>query len=82
MKCRQVSSILKPIKELINILEAQFANLADCFIGLIKLAAAINRVDNANPWKSEIISNYNQRFAEFANDYYILSYWLHPLYHG
>ena len=79
-KCRQIASILKLIKELTNILEAQSANLTDCFIGLIKLAAAINRVDNANPWKPEVILNYNQRFVEFANDYYILSYWLHPLY--
>ncbi|CAJ0749912.1 12165_t:CDS:2, partial [Entrophospora sp. SA101] len=45
MKCRQIFSILKPIKELTNILEARSANLADCFIGLVKLAAAINQID-------------------------------------
>ena len=81
-KCWQIAFILKLIKELTNILEAWSANLADCFIGLIKLAAAINQVDNANPWKPKVILNYNQRFVEFANDYYILSYWLHLLYRG
>ncbi|CAJ0768345.1 17347_t:CDS:2, partial [Entrophospora sp. SA101] len=82
MKCRQIFSILKPIKELTNILEARSANLADCFIGLVKLAAAINQIDGMNPWKQEITVKFNRRFNEFTNYYYILSYWLHPLYHG
>ena len=73
MKCRQIFSILKPIKEL--------TNLADCFIGLVKLAAAINQIDGMNPWKQEITAKFNRRFNEFTNYYYILSYWLHPLYH-
>ena len=42
IKCRQVSVILKPVKELTNCLEAKTANLADVFIGLVKLAANIN----------------------------------------
>ena len=82
MKCQQIFSILKPIKELTNILEARSANLADCFIGLVKLAAAINQIDGMNPWKQEITVKFNRRFNEFTNYYYILSYWLHPLYHG
>ncbi|CAJ0766074.1 4255_t:CDS:2, partial [Entrophospora sp. SA101] len=58
--------------------EARSANLADCFIGLVKLAAAINQIDGMNPWKQEITVKFNRRFNEFTNYYYILSYWLHP----
>ncbi|RHZ59082.1 hypothetical protein Glove_365g248 [Diversispora epigaea] len=36
-RCYQIASILKPVKELTNILESRTANLADCFIGLIRL---------------------------------------------
>ncbi|CAG8640849.1 13124_t:CDS:2, partial [Gigaspora rosea] len=40
-KCRQISLILKPIKNLTNILEARNANLAECFVGLVKLGARL-----------------------------------------
>ncbi|RHZ76909.1 hypothetical protein Glove_187g165 [Diversispora epigaea] len=80
--CYQIASILKPVKELTNILEARNANLADCFIGLIKLSAKINQIQFGNPWKSIIISNYNYRLGEFINNTYILAYWFHPLYRG
>ncbi|CAG8700698.1 16070_t:CDS:2, partial [Gigaspora rosea] len=39
IKYHQISVVLKPIKEL-NCLEARTANLADVFIGLVKLAAS------------------------------------------
>ncbi|RHZ83156.1 hypothetical protein Glove_99g365 [Diversispora epigaea] len=80
--CYQIASILKPVKELTNVLEARDANLADCFIGLIKLGAKINQISFGNPWKSIIISNYNRHLGEFINRSYILAYWLHPLYRG
>ncbi|CAG8849879.1 8646_t:CDS:2, partial [Gigaspora margarita] len=80
-KCRQIASILKPVKELTNILEASNANLAECFIGLIKLATNINRIDTTNQWKTLMINNFNHRFDDFINEIYILAYWLHPLYH-
>ncbi|CAG8777851.1 24020_t:CDS:2, partial [Cetraspora pellucida] len=64
IKCCQISVILKPVKELTNCLEARTANLADVFIGLVKLAASINQVENSNPWKNNIITDFNQRFDE------------------
>ncbi|CAG8778578.1 12370_t:CDS:1, partial [Ambispora leptoticha] len=64
IKCRQISTILKPIKELTNCLEAKMANLANTFIGLIKLAASINQVEDSNIWKSNLIANFNRRFYE------------------
>ncbi|RHZ55150.1 hypothetical protein Glove_420g87 [Diversispora epigaea] len=78
--CYQITSILKPVKELTNILEARNTNLADCFIGLIKLGAKINQIQQGNQWKSIIISNYNRCLEEFINNINILAYWLHPLY--
>ncbi|RHZ82232.1 hypothetical protein Glove_110g41 [Diversispora epigaea] len=78
--CYQIASILKPVKELTNIFEARNANLANCFIGLIKLGAKINQIQPGNQWKSIIISNYNRHLGEFINNINILAYWLHPLY--
>ncbi|RHZ65590.1 hypothetical protein Glove_314g43 [Diversispora epigaea] len=40
----QIASILKPVKELTNIFESRTANLADYFIGLIRLGAKINQI--------------------------------------
>ncbi|RHZ65788.1 hypothetical protein Glove_311g51 [Diversispora epigaea] len=81
-RCYQIASILKPVKELTNILKSRTANLADCFIGLIRLGVKINQIRSINLWKSIMISNYNRRLKEFINNIYILAYWLHPLYQG
>ena len=40
-QCRQVSAIIKPIKDMINQLESRHATIADCYVALIKIAAAI-----------------------------------------
>ncbi|CAG8802204.1 7138_t:CDS:1, partial [Racocetra persica] len=70
-KYRQIASILKPIKELTNILEAHNANLAEYFIGLTRLATSINRLESGNQWKTPMINNFNHRSEEFINDFYI-----------
>lgn len=36
--------ILKPIKEAIDVLEADTTNLADCFLNLVRLAVAIKKI--------------------------------------
>ncbi|CAG8655697.1 11754_t:CDS:2, partial [Racocetra fulgida] len=45
-------SILKPIKNMVYQLESQYATIADCYVALIKIAAAINRLPNINLFKS------------------------------
>ncbi|CAG8754365.1 17720_t:CDS:2 [Rhizophagus irregularis] len=80
--CRSVRSIWKPIKECINLLEANEATLSDCFIYLIKLAYAIYRLPNTNIFKPFAINIFNQRFEEFLHLLYILAYYLHPHYRG
>ena len=80
--CRQLRSIWAPIKECINILEADSASLADCFIYMIKLAIAIYRIPNSNPFKYYAIQIFNQRYIEFQHPSYLLYYYLHPFYRG
>ncbi|GBB89019.1 hypothetical protein RclHR1_15660001 [Rhizophagus clarus] len=80
--CRSVRSIWKPIKECINLLEANEATLSDCFIHLIKLAYAIYRLPSTNIFKLFVINIFNCRFEEFLHPLYILAYYLHPYYRG
>ncbi|GES99151.1 ribonuclease H-like domain-containing protein [Rhizophagus clarus] len=80
--CRLVRSIWKPIKECINLLEANEATLSDCFIHLIKLAYAIYRLPSTNIFKPFAINIFNCRFEEFLHPLYILAYYLHPYYRG
>jgi len=67
---------------MVNQLESRHATIADCYVALIKIAAAINRLSNVNLFKSKAIKIYNSRFKEFATPLYQLAYYLHPLYRG
>ena len=82
LTCRQVRFIWTPIKECINILEANSASLADCFIYMIKLAIAIYHIPNSNPFKLDAIWVFNKRYIEFQHPTYLLCYYLHPFYRG
>ncbi|CAG8676269.1 6518_t:CDS:2, partial [Funneliformis mosseae] len=52
----------------------------NCFIYMIKLAIAIYRIPNSNPFKSYAIQIFNQRYIEFQHSSYLLCYYLHPFY--
>ena len=80
--CRYIRSIWAPIKECINILESNTATLADCFIYMIKLAVAIYRLPNSNPFKNPTIHIFNNRYIQFQHPAYLLCYFLHPQYRG
>ena len=82
MTCRTIVEIMKPIKYLINLLEAQTATLCDCFVGLIRLAAVIYHLPSTNDFKPLALKIFNDRFTEFNHEAYILSYFLHPQYRG
>lgn len=77
-----VARIMEPIKDCILKLETRTATLADCYIQMLKLAAAINRLSSSNTLRSAIIDIYNRRYQEFDHEAYLLSYYLHPLYRG
>ncbi|CAG8804813.1 4598_t:CDS:1, partial [Racocetra fulgida] len=56
-----MSAILKPIKDMVNQLESHYATIADCYVALIKIAAAINCLSNTNFFKPKAITIYNLR---------------------
>ncbi|CAG8744948.1 16843_t:CDS:2, partial [Gigaspora margarita] len=80
--CQLIRSIWQPIKEVIHMLEANNATLADCFVYLIKLAISITNLPKANTFKISAIYIFNQRYDEFLHPLYILAYYIHPQYRG
>ncbi|CAG8679261.1 13456_t:CDS:2, partial [Ambispora gerdemannii] len=80
--CQLVRSVWQTIKEVIYMLEAKDATLADCFIYLIKLAVAIDRLPEINFFKIPAIHVFNRRYKEFLHPLYILAYYIHPQYRG
>jgi hypothetical protein len=77
-----ISCIMEPIKDCMLKLEARTAILADCYIQMLKLAATINHLPSSNTLKTAIIGIYNRHYQEFDHKAYLLSYYLHPEYHG
>ena len=73
---------MEPITDCILKLEARTANLADCYIQMLKLASTIYHLPSSNTLKTAIIGIYNHRYQEFDHEAYLLSYYLHPSYHG
>ncbi|CAG8782018.1 2522_t:CDS:2, partial [Cetraspora pellucida] len=81
--CRFLYDIINNMKlddEAINNLEARTANLADCFINIVKLAAAINRILMNNNICEPAIAIFNKCYAEFDIEPYLLAYFLHSDY--
>ncbi|CAG8559025.1 4052_t:CDS:2 [Dentiscutata heterogama] len=77
-----IAFVLHPIKLAISILESQYCLLANCFIGLVHLEAAIRKFlenDYCN-FHQQAITVFNRRFADFNNDAYILCFFLHSEY--
>ncbi|CAJ0836044.1 4895_t:CDS:2 [Entrophospora sp. SA101] len=74
--------ILKPIKEAINVLEADTTNLADCFFNLVKLAVAIKKIpkNHSKNFFKHCVGCFNKRWAEFEYSGYLLTFFLHPYY--
>ncbi|PKY58595.1 hypothetical protein RhiirA4_512977 [Rhizophagus irregularis] len=63
-------------------LESQSCTLADCFLGLARLGAAIKKLPNNDHrvFRQQCISVFNRRYAEFADPIYLLCFFLHPYY--
>ncbi|CAB4479826.1 unnamed protein product [Rhizophagus irregularis] len=77
---RALAFTLRPIKQSIAELESQSCTLADCFLGLAKLGAAIKILPNNDyrTFRQQCISIFNHRYAEFADPIYLLCFFLHP----
>ncbi len=82
--CHAVSFTLHPIRKCIATLESQNCTLADCFLGLARLGAAIKKLptNDYQVFRRECIQIFNNRFAEFDDDVWLVCFFLHPGFHG
>ncbi|CAG8827376.1 19236_t:CDS:2 [Gigaspora margarita] len=77
INCHYINQIIQPVKICIGRLEARTATLADCYINILKLAAAIYQLPKVNPFKLQITKIYNIRYEELNHKAYLLTgnYW-------
>ncbi|CAG8850521.1 11696_t:CDS:2, partial [Gigaspora margarita] len=51
VSCKRISLIFEPIKRVIHLLESRIANLADCFMGIVQIAASLRRIPTIDYYK-------------------------------
>ncbi|CAG8791543.1 15563_t:CDS:2, partial [Gigaspora rosea] len=78
--CRRIALIFEPIKRVITLLESRMASLADCFLGIIQLAATFRRIPTSNNFRSLAIAAFNVHYQQFDVPPYVLTYFLHSYY--
>jgi hypothetical protein len=71
---------LHPLKKSIATLESQTSTLADCYLGLARLGAAIKKLpkNDHREFRQNCVAIFNRRFIEFDDDAYLLCFFLHP----
>ncbi|RGB31974.1 hypothetical protein C1646_670503 [Rhizophagus diaphanus] len=80
-----VLKVLEPLKKAILSVEASNTNYADCFIALVRLADAIKKISIERgliSFQTHTINSINERWNSFDIMPLILTYFLHPGYHG
>ncbi|CAG8797796.1 15437_t:CDS:2, partial [Dentiscutata erythropus] len=79
-----LSEILLLIKDTILSVEANHSTLANYYINLMRIAAAIQNLptDKYKGFRNYCIRKFDQRFEEFNDPAYQLIYFLHPAYKG
>ncbi|CAH1767810.1 15452_t:CDS:2 [Entrophospora sp. SA101] len=79
---KALAFIFCPIKMAISTLESRNCSLADCFIGLVCLGAAIKKLpeNDHHTFRQQAIAIFNNRFEKFDDDAYVLCFFLHPGY--
>lgn len=77
---RALAFALHPLKKSIATLESQSCTLADCYLGLAQLGAAIKKLpeNDHRQFRQECIIIFNRRFAEFDDNAYLICFFLHP----
>ena len=68
------------LKKSIATLESQTSTLADCYLGLARLGAAIKKLpkNDHREFRQNCVAIFNRRFIEFDDDAYLLCFFLHP----
>ena len=79
-QCRILAFTLHPLKKSIASLESQTCTLADCYLGLARLGAAIKKLpkNDHREFRQNCVAIFNRRFIEFDDDAYLLCFFLHP----
>ncbi|CAG8821642.1 19818_t:CDS:2, partial [Cetraspora pellucida] len=79
-----LSDVLFLIKKAILAVKANHSTLANCYINLVKIAAAIQNlsIDKYKGFCNEYVKKFNKRFEEFNDSIYQLTYFLHLAYKG
>lgn len=79
-----LSFILEPLSKTILDLERKAADLSDCYLGLAYISLAIKKLPrNFNiEFRNYCIQKINDRFREFDDDYYLIAFFLNPLFRG
>ena len=78
--CCVLAFALHPLKKSIATLESQTSTLADCYLGLARLGAAIKNLprNDHRAFRQDCIKIFNKRFEEFDDDIYLICFFLHP----
>ncbi|CAH1768696.1 7716_t:CDS:2, partial [Entrophospora sp. SA101] len=79
---QNLSYIFKPMRDSVTVLQSENTNLADCYLQLVKLAAAVKKTPiNTNSSYNKFCTNkFNLQWKEFNHEGYLLAYFLHPDY--
>src|ERR1044071_4844269 len=81
---QHLANVLLPIKNVILAIEANHSTLADAYINLMKIAAAIYNLptNEYKGFRNHCVEIFNNRFEEFNDPVYQLAFFLHPAYKG
>lgn len=76
--------VLNPLRKAILALEARKATLADCFLNLARLAAAMKSLPRSfnKSFRNYCYQVMNKRFDEFEDDKFLLCFFLLPQFRG
>jgi hypothetical protein len=80
-------NILEPAKNAVKCVEYVSTTMADVFLALIQMAAAIKALpteesEDLKEFRRKCIQFYNNRWNQFDFELYLLAYFLHPKYRG
>lgn len=78
---RILSFVLEPLRKAVLALESRSATLADCFLSLARLAAALKKLPRSSfnsEFRNHCIKVIKQRCEEFDDDNYITCFFLDP----
>jgi len=76
--------VLNPLCKAVLALERRTADLSDCYLGLARISFAIKRLPRQfnSEFRNYCIEKINERFYEFDDDIYLLTFFLNPLFRG